>query len=645
MFLLYLVLSLWCGKKWVEQLRFKSLPIATQAILGFLLLEGVSFFSFVGIHQLGFYPRFGINFWVLIAAIAGTSFFVLKKTSFRFQLPQKKYYSAALLAIILVLSFIIETAEQWQAVATGTGVIYQDIIYHAGISNALLENGFPVVDYQYAGRYLSYHFFTHFICAKWSYLLEWRTELVYIIIFPLLSLLIFSSLLVEFVRKVLPADQLSTTQEVLIGILAFYSYLLLGGYYGLAPFSFYFSYSYQFQLIILLIFGQLIQFYFVEQVKKAPSSFSPVFYFSTLLFLFIISIVVKGSSLPILLAGFGLFCLSQWLLERQFPLQWVSFTSIATLFGALTYVFFFTNSDNPDFLSFFGYNSEELTGFTSWHILEKILPVDHWQDFIFAPLLLVSILSFRVVLIRFWRQPLVSWASGMLLAGSFFALFFTNNAVYFLMPALFMASTLALIFFIKTYQQFPQVIAFILVGLIACSTYPLASKGLKISTKLARYSETFFPMSHDRLALYQTIKNESAKDAIIFTPTVTATAEGSADNYAPAAFAKRSFLLGGYRFGGLIYTQDFANRLELVNNFSLSSSISFNQLKNYQVTHVLIENQGLRSALENELAAWLSTGLLIKNKAVTIDIASINKRYELVLKNDAGVVLKLLNSD
>ncbi|MFK7937369.1 MAG: hypothetical protein AB8G22_27895 [Saprospiraceae bacterium] len=674
LFILYLFLSLLVGKQVISRWGLAELPLFSRALLGYLLLEGLSFSVFVLLNSLGLTPDFGHTFWTLglifiptlfpfsflkignwlkqkkhsrttnqlafslaISEVKNLTPFVSNanlatrtattNSSCRSEttpnLNQKKtlfhqrFIPASILFTFLLLAYFTEANSQIFAVLTGEGVIYQDIAYHAGLTNAIMEWGFPVVDYQYAGRYIGYHFFTHFICAKWVYLLGISAEVVYVSLFTIFSLLAYSLLITEVSQRILPKRQLSKWKQIGIGILAFYAHLILGGYFANATFSFYFSYSFQFQILLLLIILNILSI----KVKN------PLPYFSLLLFTFAISIITKGSSLPLLLAGFGWLSLTLWMKERKFPLAWMSFTAIATVVGAAIYAFFFTNADNPDFLSFFGYNDDLIVLFTSYHILDKVIPnLAAWSPYLFLPLLLISVVGFRWLAWKEWQDPRVAFSAGMLIAGVIFCLFFTNNPAYFLLPTVFISGALAIIYFIKKKNALPQWQVYLVTALLILSTYPISSKGFSISKGLKKYAQTHYAMTETRYELYQFINQNTEPTDIIFTPTLSTSAAGTAHNYFPAAFAKRSFLLGGYLFGGLIYAEDFANRVALVDSFSLQNVAAYSQLRKYNCHYILIEKVAATPRLLQELDA---------------SSTSKQQQYEVLLENEAGMILKL----
>lgn len=531
----------------------------------------------------------------------------------------KRLYYLAFSIIVFLVFYAYLSWTQLQSVILDEGVIYQDVIYHAGISNAFFDMGYPIKDVQYAGGTISYHIFTHFVVAQLAYLSGLLTYKVYVLFFTPLSIILVCSLIYSISKFVLK-ERFSGRYFLLVSFISLFGANLMGlglsdNYFS----SFFFSYSYQWQLIIML----LIANYVIKSTYNNIVTFLSKDYL-VLLILVCVSIIIKGSSLPLLLAGFGLMFLVKFIVEKKINIRDVGFLALTTFVSVLVYLAFFTTADGADFSSFIGFNNF-LTQKTLFFIVAQKIGIQSLAFVGFG--LLISVISFRYFLVYYVRKPIVSFVTGMFITGIFFFLFYSNNPNYFLIPTIFMSNFILIIYLLVHQNEITKFHKFLLILMFMLSVYPISSVGFRFKKKLAEKAEQYYPINHGRLELYSWIENNTPNDAIIFTPSVYATDDFISDNYYPAAISKRVFYLGGFRFGNPTYAQSFKERELLVNNFSLERDDQMALLRTHNIAYVMIEKLGNKLRYDiNGLTEEREDGI---------------NNYQVLFKNKEGLILRL----
>ncbi len=584
-------------------------------IVGFVFFQVLSFVSFLigsGVFKCPFY----ISFLPFLFVLWIFYDFLTKKIrllSFRFS--TQTVYSILGIIVIVLLDYWLEVSTQIKTVISNTGVLYQDVVYHTGISNAIIEFGYPIKDLQYSGEFINYHFFTHFIAGQFSYISTLNTNQVYVLIVPVLSVLIISMLLSD-ITQIKLKKEFNIGKFLAIALLTFFGAFLIGHNLSVGfLMSLYFSYSYQWQLIFFLLILFVI-------IKKEINDYKIKDYI-ILTILFSFSILTKGSSLPLILGGFGLVIINKVIQKKRIIISDVVFLAINILIGVGIYLFFFSTNNGVDFTSLFGFNAN-LTTRTLLSIILNKLGIQK-NDLILIIGLFVSIISYRYYLFKHMSKPEISFTLGTLFIGLLFFLFYTNNPIYFLLPVLFISNLLVGIFIVHDLRKISKFHLILLLTLVGLTIYPVSSIGLGVKKKLLTKSEKYFPLSQERINLYQWIKENTKKNDVIFTPSIYSTLDLIPDNYYPAAMGQRNFLLGGYRFGNVKYYDDFSNRLYLVNNFNIKDQKIIESFKRNNIKYVLIESDGNFINFEQELK-----DLVRKNE---------NSNLKVVYNNSAGIIL------
>ena len=159
--------------------------------------------------------------------------------------------SSVLIAILTLVSW-----DQIVAAVTNQGVIYQDAIYHGGISRSIRELGFPIADLQYSGAEIKYHVFTHFFVAKLAFITNWSEHQIYICLMPPLAAIMYSAAACSFLIG--EKDSVNSRSKFVTGmavILLPLFLVTLGGGSTVNGYVFaeIFSYSFAWQLIIFTL--------------------------------------------------------------------------------------------------------------------------------------------------------------------------------------------------------------------------------------------------------------------------------------------------------------------------------------------------------------------------------------------------------
>ena len=286
------------------------------------------------------------------------------------------------------------------------------------------------------------------------------------------------------------------------------------------------------------------------------------------------------------------------IIKRKVEPTWYLALGCLMIVGVATYWLFFTGSSAAEQNIAFSVNSFDTT---LWGIVSSKLSVNP-PDILKLVVLLGSAVSFRFILLRDLTDKMVQFYLGCFAAGFVFFVFFSNNPSYFLFPALFMGNLLALKVLRRQFVDFHWALKIVCAMLLLLSIYPIANGGrLNATKKLETKAATYYPLTPDRVELYQQLNSSSDSSDLIFTPSVYATDKLTADNFYPAALSGRQFFMGGYRFGGIDLQLEFTQRLDLVDNFSLSDVSQFEMLKAAGATYVLVERRGNKSNVAKSL--------------------------------------------
>ena len=527
----------------------------------------------------------------------------------------------AVSSCLLITFATIGAWDQIVAVVTNQGVVFQDTIYHAGISRSIRELGFPIADLQYLGAGIKYHVFTHFFVAKLAFLTNLPEHLIYICLMPPIAVITYSAAACSFLMG--EKDGLDSGSKFVTGIAVILSPLVLvtlggGTLVWVYVFSEIFSYSFAWQLIIFTLLLDYIST--SDLLTKNKLGLGQIL---NLCLLLALSTLIKGSSLPLLLSGFAALFTIQTITTRKIEFSSCIAMGCLMITGVLTYYLFFSGSAAGEQNIALSVQSFDTT---LWGTICSKLSINP-PDFLKVIVLIGSAVTFRFIIFRNLKDQIAWFYLGCFSAGMAFYLFFSNNPNYFLLPALFMGNLLALKICRAHFASFHWTLKIICVMLLLLSIYPIANGGrLNATKKLVTKAAIYYPLTPDRVELYRWLRSSSESSDVIFTPSVYATDDFSADNFYPAALSGRQFLMGGYRFGGLELLPEFSQRQNLVDNFSLSDTRQLEMLKNYGIKFVLVERLGNKADTVRELSE-----VVAKEKSL----------YQTEFVNSAGAVLSI----
>lgn len=620
--LLYVLITGFSGRSCLEIFRINYKNEVLNILLGFLLIESFSFITFICFGLTGF-KGFILSFIpnALFAAISliylfKSGFSFLSKDSFRVVLWKPSLF----LFLTIIGLYFLEASELFFNVLNSSGVVYQDIIYHGGISRSMINFGYPVHDLQFNEKLWNYHFFTHFLAAKISFVSFNNVFVSYHIFLNFLGILCYSFLSVSLFQTIFSSKKYGfkyKCYEIIVGASGFFAFFftfLLGGMLNSSFINaFFLSSSFQWQLIIILIFFLVI---FNPGDNKALMSLKQIFILVMLLF---ISALIKVSSLPLIIAGIGSLIIYNLIFFNKQRLKiWTQLFFILLSFGILIFISFFNVGSSQSSTLEFNIDLLKLTPVINYFRIESLI--------LSIIIYLISVISFRFMLIFKLRKIETWFAGSILLTGLILSLLVKDNQVYFIFPAIILSSHLAIIYFLKSKPK--KVILFLFLFLLILSFYPVGSLGLTFKAKLEEKND-YYPLNVERLELYSWIRKNTEKNDVFFTTSQYSSPDMIADNYAPAAFSGRKTLLGGFRFGGVEYEDDFHKRLELTKNFNLRDEEIWDLLKKENIEFGLIEKSGNFDEMLFEKV----------KKDVNENL------YRIIFKNSQGLIFQLIETN
>ena len=630
-FLLFCYFGLcgWIGSQICKRIGIEFQSAAAQWVFGYLLIELAGLLFFFGVSRFLGANNFAWAFAPILLAVL-ILFIVDRSNAETDSVGSKSRYGIwPVVAMSFVLLFIAAFPANWDqtsAALSDNGVIYQDIVFHSGISRSMREFGFPIADLQYLDNEIRYHIYTHFIVAKISSITSWNETKSTLFVLPYLTIFGYSIAAASFFLPEsgkLRATLVSTAYVIAPVFLS----LLAGGrltseYIFVAMFSF----SFAWQVIISILFlDYAMQIGLLNKNQLSLNRIAVVCVFVVL------ATLTKGSSLPLMLCGLGVWLVVLTIVNRQiFPLAWL-LVFTATIAGLSTYILFFQGSSLAKSTLVFS-----VAGFrkTLWASVSNKLSIT-LPAFLQAIILLFSIISFRLIAFRKPKNPIVWFWAGYLMAGTGFYFFYSNNPNYFLFPALFLGNLVTLKVIRKSFFDFHWITKIEVVLLVALTLYPVATGGsLSATNKLEWKKEVYFPLTPERVELFDMLAKISTPEDIVFTSSIYSNERNTPDNFYPAAYSGRRFFVGGYRFSASPDVPEVSKRLNLVDNFSLRSRQHTAALKENGVSFVIIENQGnAKSAFQLDDD---------QNKSLAEGIA---QDYKVEFRNSAGAILSLLGSD
>ncbi|MGW1455551.1 hypothetical protein ACWBC2_11225 [Salegentibacter agarivorans] len=617
--ILFTVITAFSGRVLLDVLRINYKNEILNFLIGFLLIESFSLIVFIILGLLG-YKNFLFAFIPnILFVLISVFYFFNKNNSFSFNFQYPILWKASLFLFLTITGlYFLNGSELFFNVLNSSGVIYQDIIYHGGISQSIINFGYPVYDLQFKGKLLSYHFFTHFLAAKISYISFSNVFISYHIFLNLLGILVYSFLSISFFQIVFYSSGYKFKgkyHEIIIalsGFCAFWCTFWIGGFLNNSFISaFYLSSSFQWQLIMMLVF-------FLIAFNNAFSKIS-LKHMIVLAMLLFTATLIKVSSLPLIISGFGAVLLYNLIFLDKRKIQiWTQLLLILIVTGVISFISFFQVGASQSSTLEFNIDLLKLTPIIAFFKINSLI--------LSILIYLISVVSFRFILIYKLKKSETWFVGSILLSGLVLSLLVKDNQVYFIFPAIILSSHLAITYLLKT--NLKKLILLLFLFFLFFSFYPIGGLGVTLKDKFEKKSH-YYELNAKRLELYSWLRNNSNKNEVFFTTSHYASPDMMADNYAPAAFSGRKTFLGGFRFGGIEYEDDFHKRLELTKNFSLDDKKVWNLLRKENIKYVLIEKIGNFDKLLYDK---------VKN-----DINPAH--YRLVFKNTQGLIFQVVESN
>jgi len=533
--------------------------------------------------------------------------------------------------LLIATQYFIDYFKIIKAAVTKEGIIYQDIPYHAGISKAMIEFGFPVKDIFYEGIVLKYHIFSHFIAAQFGFLSQYDMIFVYVILFEIVTLLFFSFLTYHLIY-LLMNKKLNIFQMIIIVLVVSNVFFFPGKRYWGLNMPRLLSYSYLWQTICFLSIIVLLE----KFLNKYNSLFQlNIKEYIPLVFLSGLAIVSKGSSLPILVFGFGMLFVVELIKTKRIHINYIIFLILLVANSVLIFYVFFKDPFMKSYLNLTQINFVSLKNFIPDEIDRLILAgcvKTKMSYFKLIPLItivfsIVCAFSFRLFFMGkiFKLSQVGALIILFTICGFYFFMVSNNNPWYFFYVTMFLSGIYAVTIMINSWKEHSLIVKIFAPILILLTLYPISTFGKTNKTYLKKYKSSYFPMTKEKFHLYENLKKNTQKSDIIFTPSLYATPDSVADNYYPPAYTGRQFLLTGYRCDNGKYHEDFSNRKFLCDNLDFNSD-SFNQkLKGYKINYILIEK---------DIYAH-DTFLELKSNVEQ------NINSELIYENNAGMILRI----
>jgi hypothetical protein len=521
--------------------------------------------------------------------------------------------TVAILWILLLTQYGIECSTLLTSAARGDGVIYQDIIYHGGIARSLALNGFPAQNLQYSGEHIGYHIFSHFIAAQVSTLISASVQVTYSFIVTPLFFLLIAAAATSFIDTVSESEKPLFGFKVLIIYASLYSVFLLSRIPDPAT-PLYLSHSYQLQIASLLIifsYLYLLANGTMHETGKVALMLSV---------LFAQAVLIKGSSMPLVMAAFGAWvafeAISRKRLQGAHVLILGSFAASAIL---VYFVFYYYPG--------YAVGSSDFTIFThrlyEMDIVREAVEIMGDRPVMVWGVAIVSIVSFRFILALI---PFKAYTGAVLAAfatavAMYICIRYAAN--YYLLAIVCVANMYALTQLALHWDRVAWIVRFAIVSAVLLSIYPFSGGGRPTAQiTLSRKADTYFPLTPDKRRLYESLRSVSNRESLIFTTSIEGAPSGVPDNYYPAALSGRQFYLGGYRLR-VQELPGLQERLDFVTTFTAASPSDRRRLDELGVDFVLIETADLPET----------------ERQSTLDAIESSPFYRIVYQNSAGVIL------
>lgn len=607
------VAGAWILRGLLEEPNEYGLHIPTSLMLGLF----VSFLAFVFASLVS--PAGAIYVSIAVPVITGSAAVLVDRSIVGsvFRGPWKTWMSViGVTWLLLLVQYGVECSSLIVSVARGEGVIYQDIIYHGGIARSLALNGFPAQNLQYAGEYIGYHIFSHFIAAQVSTLLGTSLQVSYSFILGPLFFLLIAISLNAFINVISNRADIKVGIRVAIIYVSLLSIFLLSGTPDPSG-PLYLSHSYQLQIASLAIVFSYLHKLYDGSINVTTRS--------TILVSVLLSqaVLIKGSSLPLILTAFGAWIGIEAVNRKRLDGSHLAILASLILASGIVYVAFFYApgfTASPYDLNLY------VNRLYSIHLVREAVELMgvHW--IVVSAVAAASMLSYRLLLVYL---PFSSYGGAVgtaFLTGIAMYLFMRYGANYYVLAMVCLTNVYCLTMTALHWTRLKWIVKTAVVACAFLSLYPISNGGYpSASIMLSRKADNYYPLTQEKLRLYRQLEAVSERESLIFTTSLAAASSGVADNYYPAALSGRTFYLGGHR----LKTQAFpglAERLEFVRQFTPLSPEDHRRLKELGVDFVLIETGDLRRTERDS----------------TLEAVAASPLYRVIFENEAGVLLEPL---
>ena len=614
--LCYFLVTIFTGRFLLYTLKVNLKNEILNFFVGFILVEFCSFLFFIFAGAFGFIT-FLISFLPNIILLILFIVYKIRNPGLKFPFSAEAdkilWLPSFVVFSVLTVLYFVSAYPQFISVVNLSGIIYQDLIYHGGIAQSIINFGFPVPDPQYSGKVLNYHYFTHFVTAKISYVTFTNPLIAYHIFLNFIGILFYSFLSVSLVQSLMDYEIENYRKKlwsILISLAVFFCTFWMGGMlnYSFVG-AFYFSESFQWQLFLIIGYFMVVRY--VIGCKDYSGMNMMI-----LLVLLCVATVTKVSSLPLLICGvFSLVLYNVFFKNTLNSKYWGILSFLNLLTGIFIFLVFFSGATSANSTLEFNLDLVKITPVVAFFGLQNPLML--------LLIYTITVLSFRFVLLINLKRYEVWFSGAVLLTGYVLSLLVKADQHYFILPAIILANFISFIYIFECKNR-RIVLFFSALAFILFSFYPIGSLGNLVSNKLSKKKD-YFPLNEKRLALYRWLKDNTQENEVIFTTSVLASSDDMPDNYSPAAFSGRILYLGGYRFGGLEHLSEFSERLDLVKNFSITDQETWRKLLDADINFVLVEQKG---NFDRDLFKELNN-------------FSQNQFYTQVYTNNYGTILKI----
>ncbi len=587
-----------------------ELRVPAALMVGFF----VSFLVFILTSLVA--PGLAIYVSIAVPIAAGVVFYLADRQNLQSALPttwRRWVLTIGIAWMLLLTQYAVECWTLLESTARGEGVIYQDIIYHGGIARSLALYGFPAQNLQFAGEYIGYHIFSHFVAIQLATILTIPVYVVYVYVITPLFFLLICMASYAFISAISGSERFNVLVRVGIIYGSLLSMFMLSGLPRIAT-PLYLSHSFQLQITSILI---VLSYLYLIHDDRIELSRKVILLISIL---FAESILIKGSSLPILMAAIGSWMVFDMVGRKKADNLHIASVLMLVLVSGIIYLVFFY---------FPGYSIES-SPFTlhvdrlyELDLVREVSELAGAHGLLIAVASAASIISYRFLLLV---RPIDAYSGALLVAfasGVVMYLTIQYGANYYLLAIVSVTNMFCLTWLACEWSRVTWMVRITSVAAVLLSLYPVHGGGYAFTQiMLDRKADTYYPLTPEKRQLYDELASVSDRQSLIFTTAVLAAPSRVKDYYYPAALSGRQFYLGGHRLR-VHALPGLEDRRNFQRAFSPMSPDDLRHLEDLGVDFVLIETADLAPAERDAMhEAVESTSL-----------------YDTVFRNDAGVIL------